>query len=1519
MKHTRITTRYQAVAVFIIALLGLLIAPSLVMAAGETMDVNISNARVDGAYFKFEIQVKRTNDWDVGYMKVGGLGNCDFYFNRNAAAFTGDPSYEDLNAGISGNPDYSFLVQVNGGYLQAKLSIADTPTGPPWNPTLNTYESVCTVVWEIATSAQSEVTWDELNSGFLDGDVDIITATYYGSGDIAVAPSTPLTISISPATELMKGSETVTYNVNITGAAEMRGFEIEIDYSTSDFSSASLSEGTFLSGVGAAGGTEWYVTGSAGSDIANCAILGSTSGAFGDGTLFTIGLTTEDVNNLAGSALTLPSVALRDVDNQEITCDDTTGAVITIDSSSPTMEPISPSAGGYYNTAPIFTNFGFDDNYALDDGFYQMDSYSGAWSPLFTDDADTAWDSDPWPLPTSVWNGLGDGTHTIYFKATDDAGNVEGEGGEWSWQFFKDTEAPVGTMSISFSNVTTTGMNVTGADLTDATQGDEYYEFDCTTSATWDRVRTITDNVNECTGMAVNTEYTFKYQGSDNVINSTSWSSEYSKYTLANVPGTPTVTNPAGSSTTLGVQLDVNSNPAATEFAIQETGGQYVQAGGTLGASAVWQTNATWGTVTVTGLSINTQYTFKVKARNGDNTETAFGSTASKYTRANVPGAAVVNNPSVNSLDVDFGENSNPTSVQYAIQETGGQYVQANGTLGASAVWQIASTWGTETVTVLTANTQYTFQVKAKNGDNTETAFGSSAALYTLSVPPTTSTVTCDKNTSTWYNTTFTFTAVDGFGAGYIQYYRYVWDQNATYTSWNDTETEWTTGTLPKVATADGSWYLHIKGYNGDNVENSTVDLGPYFYDGTAPAGALSISFSGVTTTAMDVTGAALEDASQGDEYYQFDCTTPDTWDRARTINDRINECTGMTANTGYTFKYQGSDGVVNYNTTSWSSEYSKYTLSVPPTTSTVTCDKSTSTWYNTAQFTFTAEGNFGAGTIQYYRYVWDQSATYTSWNDTETEWNTGTLAKNATADGNNWYLHIKGYNGDNVENGTVDLGPYYYDATPPDPVTVLSAQTTDNTNNSVGLSWTNPGGKDTEMLQVQIWAKGFGYYPEYDDGGGTSPSIPEDPVAASTAGWTNIQNANISSYTWNADSTPALTVRDFYYFAVYVEDRAGNFSSVISNSALCYWLGDVNTTPDGVVNSADIGILSSAFGTLDEETGYNNVVDVGPTTDMSRIARPTTDNVIDFEDLMVFAMNYGNTVKGEGEGGPEINPIILVLNAYIEGGQLIAELELGDNEGFVKGLRIPIIFGADLTVESVEQGDIWSDEDFFIYTDKDNVVEINGSALGNTAIIEGNGSVATITFNISGNDIDIEFGEASARTIENEEIEIICTGPTGIDTGDIIPTTFQLYQNYPNPFNGRTEIRFDLPKPSHVRISVYNVKGQLVDVLEDKEFGPGYHNTYWSVTDLSSGIYFYLIETENYIKLKKMMLVRQAIMECVNRLPRKEVYPVKCEAIFNRERLYRGVGACTDMVCALQNDRFTTKRAIECGKLCSS
>ncbi len=88
------------------------------------------------------------------------------------------------------------------------------------------------------------------------------------------------------------------------------------------------------------------------------------------------------------------------------------------------------------------------------------------------------------------------------------------------------------------------------------------------------------------------------------------------------------------------------------------------------------------------------------------------------------------------------------------------------------------------------------------------------------------------------------------------------------------------------------------------------------------------------------------------------------------------------------------------------------------------------------------------------------------------------------------------------------------------------------------------------------------------------------------------------------------------------------------------------------------------------------------------------------------------------------------------------------------------------------------------------------------------------------------------------------------------IPDLYVLYPNYPNPFNPSTTIQYDIPVQSHVRLSIYNVLGQIVDILVDEVHSPGFFQSTWNAFDLSGGMYFYRIEAGEYVQTRKMMLL---------------------------------------------------------------
>ncbi|MEJ2050622.1 MAG: FlgD immunoglobulin-like domain containing protein, partial [Calditrichota bacterium] len=102
----------------------------------------------------------------------------------------------------------------------------------------------------------------------------------------------------------------------------------------------------------------------------------------------------------------------------------------------------------------------------------------------------------------------------------------------------------------------------------------------------------------------------------------------------------------------------------------------------------------------------------------------------------------------------------------------------------------------------------------------------------------------------------------------------------------------------------------------------------------------------------------------------------------------------------------------------------------------------------------------------------------------------------------------------------------------------------------------------------------------------------------------------------------------------------------------------------------------------------------------------------------------------------------------------------------------------------------------------------------------------------------------------------------TGINPESQGPVTFQLSQNYPNPFNPVTHFRFSLAHQVKVKLEIFNVLGQRVKMLVDKEMPAGEYQMQWDGLNdmgnkLGSGLYFYRISAGDFVKIRKMILLK--------------------------------------------------------------
>ncbi len=89
-------------------------------------------------------------------------------------------------------------------------------------------------------------------------------------------------------------------------------------------------------------------------------------------------------------------------------------------------------------------------------------------------------------------------------------------------------------------------------------------------------------------------------------------------------------------------------------------------------------------------------------------------------------------------------------------------------------------------------------------------------------------------------------------------------------------------------------------------------------------------------------------------------------------------------------------------------------------------------------------------------------------------------------------------------------------------------------------------------------------------------------------------------------------------------------------------------------------------------------------------------------------------------------------------------------------------------------------------------------------------------------------------------------------------PAGYQLYQNYPNPFNPTTIIRFSIFKQENVSMKVYNILGQLLrTIIDNQTLESGTHEIEFNGSSLACGIYIFRLESINYNRQRKMVLIK--------------------------------------------------------------
>lgn len=158
-------------------------------------------------------------------------------------------------------------------------------------------------------------------------------------------------------------------------------------------------------------------------------------------------------------------------------------------------------------------------------------------------------------------------------------------------------------------------------------------------------------------------------------------------------------------------------------------------------------------------------------------------------------------------------------------------------------------------------------------------------------------------------------------------------------------------------------------------------------------------------------------------------------------------------------------------------------------------------------------------------------------------------------------------------------------------------------------------------------------------------------------------------------------------------------------------------------------------------------------------------------------------------------------------------------------------VVNSQLSVDNKEWGNVGFVEGFG-----------NSNSIKNYSFVDENPLIGKLIYRLK--QIDTDGGFSFSNEIE---IEI-----------DIqVPLEFALFQNYPNPFNPSTEIRFNISEESNVKLVVFDILGNEVNILVNEIKQAGKYSVQLDGSLLPSGVYYYRIQANNFVATKKLLLIK--------------------------------------------------------------
>jgi hypothetical protein len=393
-------------------------------------------------------------------------------------------------------------------------------------------------------------------------------------------------------------------------------------------------------------------------------------------------------------------------------------------------------------------------------------------------------------------------------------------------------------------------------------------------------------------------------------------------------------------------------------------------------------------------------------------------------------------------------------------------------------------------------------------------------------------------------------------------------------------------------------------------------------------------------------------------------------------------------------------------------------------------------------------------------------------------------------------------------------------------------------------VGFTPPG----DGSAVEVYRKAYGNHPGYGPGG----AAPPPPADYPPSGWA----PTAVTASGQSDDPPA---RDFWYYVAYTIDGCGNVTaSPVTGGALNYLLGDVvdgvsECAGNNLVDMADVSLLGNNYGRPVGTGGAPGCLDVGPTTDYAPRSRPVPDGLVEFEDLVLFALNYGWTGAAPGvlpaaRGGGRLlaaataDAVALAVPALPAVGGTFAVAVQASGTGDLQALSLALAYDpAVVEMVGAEAGPLLAAQTAPAVVLSPRAGRVDVALLGRGAGLTGAGELATVRFRVlATGDPQLGIAAAEGRDGTNQKVAV---GRT-VAAAAALPTVTQLKGATPNPFSQTATLSFSLAQGGPVELAIYSVGGRRVRTLARDVREPGEYSVLWNGRDddgnaMPAGVYF--------------------------------------------------------------------------------